>query len=93
MKHTASSRSTAIYPITIETPYGSVLLAYRVQDGKIIGSPFIVSTDPLAVTSGAAKFWDTLCVCNALQDLSLLCLPEEQKETANNAIFLLRGLN
>jgi hypothetical protein len=93
MKHTASSRSTAIYPITIETPYGSVLLAYRVQDGKIMGSPFVMSADPLTVTSGAAKFWDTLCVCNAFQDLSLLCLPEEQKMSGDNAVLFLRGVN
>lgn len=93
MNHTASSRSTAIYPITIDTPYGPVLLAYRVQRGKVLGAPFIVSAPPLALTSGAAKFWDTLRVCTTIEDLLLLCLPEEEKKEPDDAIFFLRGVN
>jgi hypothetical protein len=93
MNHSASSRSTAIYPITIETPYGPVVLAYRVQHGKVLGLPFVVSAAPLALTSGAAKFWDTLHVCTAIEDLLLLCLPEEEKKVPDNAVLFLRDVN
>lgn len=51
------ARKNRIFPITIETPYGQVMLAYRVDDKGVPGRPFLVSFDLLALHPAASKFW------------------------------------
>lgn len=75
MKRTASRPVTAIFPITIETPYGRVVLAYRVHEGKVYGRPFLANWDPLALTSGAADFWDSLDLDGTIAEMWWAALP------------------
>jgi hypothetical protein len=88
MKHTVSPRSESIYTVTIESPFGSVLLAYRMKHGRILGNPFVVSADAGTLEGDAAAFWQSFHPCIAIEDLYLAALPDDLRELDTPAIIL-----
>lgn len=72
----ASVRRSSIYPITIQTPHGAVLLAYRVEEGKP-GPLFLVEFDQALRSASGSAFLDDFApnVEDVLAQLWAECLP------------------
>lgn len=60
-------RTSRIFPITIETPYGRVVLGYRIEADGSLGRPFVFHSDPLALHPTSSRFWFAMSA--ELQDL------------------------
>ncbi len=72
-------RLSRIFPITIETPYGQVVLAYRINPDGSVSEPFLYHADPLTLHPSTSRFWAGLNLEEIVSDIWWSVLPAAEK--------------
>jgi hypothetical protein len=72
-------RLSRIFPITIETPYGRVVLGYRVNADGSLSQPFLYHADPLTLHPSTSRFWAGLNLEEIVSDIWWKVLPVAEK--------------